>query len=445
VSVLRFPDGFIWGAATSAYQVEGAVTSGGRGESIWDRFCHTPGRVHAGDTGDVACDHYHRYREDVALMAELGLGGYRFSIAWPRIQPTGRGAPVAEGLDLYERLVDALLERGIRPFATLYHWDLPQALEDAGGWPSRDTTEAFAGYADIVARRLGDRLASLATFNEPWCIAELGYRTGEHAPGRRDAAAAFAAGHHVLVAHGLAVAAIRAAAPQLPVGIVLNFAPKHPATGHPLDLEAASIAHDRMNRWYLDPITGGDYPGGGGRAAGWQRAEVRDGDMDLAASPIDFMGVNYYSREVIRSPRLPPVPTSSTMDRTSMGWEVYPEGLTEILQLVASRTLALPLYVTENGAAEERGIHDPRRTSYVHRHLVAVHAAIASGVPVKGWFAWSLLDNFEWAHGYAYRFGLVGVDFTTQERSVRDSGRFLASVARDGLPVPGTGVIGGTR
>jgi beta-glucosidase len=432
VSTPTFPEGFTWGAATAAYQVEGATAADGRGESIWDRFSRGPGNVRHGDTGDVACDQYHRYREDVALLAAMGLGAYRFSIAWPRVQPRGHGAPNAAGLDFYDRLVDTLLEQGVRPFATLYHWDLPAPLEDRGGWPSRATAEAFAIYADIVARRLGDRLATLATFNEPWCIASLGYGTGEHAPGRREPEAALAAAHHVLVAHGMAMQAIRAAAPGLQAGIVLNFEPKHPATRHPLDLEAASIAHDRMNRWFLDPILGLGYPEASVRATGWRRAEVRPDDLALVAADIDFMGVNYYSRAVVRSDLLPPVAPDQTAERTRMGWEIYPEGLTEVLQLVASRTGTMPLYVTENGAALETGIRDPQRARYIQRHLSAVHAAIGSGIPVQGYFVWSLLDNFEWAHGYAHRFGIVRVDYETQQRTIRDSGRYLGSVARTG-------------
>lgn len=433
MSVHELPDRFLWGAATSAYQVEGAVHEDGRGESIWDRFCRQPGRIRDGDTGDLACDSYHRWPEDVALARELALDAFRFSIAWPRVQPGGRGPLDPSGLDHYDRFVDALLAAGIRPFATLYHWDLPQPLEDSGGWPVRATAEAFADYAGAVAARLGDRLTAITTLNEPWCSADLGYRTGEHAPGRREPDAALAAGHHLLLAHGLGVAAIRAAAPRLPVGIALNFEPKHPATDHPLDLEAAAIAHDRMNRWYLDPILGLDPPAAGLRASGWRQVEVQPGDRELIAAPIDLLGVNLYTREVVRSPLLPPLPPRD-VERTAMGWEVHPEGLTQILGFVASRTGSLPLYVMENGASEEPGIHDPRRTRYLARHLAAVARARAEGVPVRGYFAWSLLDNFEWAHGYAHRFGLVAVDFATQVRTIRDSGRWLAAIARSGSP-----------
>jgi beta-glucosidase len=428
-----FPPGFIWGAATASYQIEGAVHDDGRGESIWDRFSHTPGRVARGDTGDVACDHYHRYREDVALMAELGLDAYRFSVAWPRIIPGGTGPVNTLGLDFYDRLVDELCARGIAPHLTLYHWDLPQVLEDAGGWTVRSTADAFAVYADVVARRLGDRAAAIATLNEPWCSAHLGYALGTHAPGRTEPEAANAAAHHLLVGHGLAVQAVRAASPGTPVGIVFNLEPKRPASSHPLDLEAAGVAHDRYNRWFIDPVVGLGYPADGLRASGWKREEVRGGDMDLVANPIDFIGVNYYTSRTVRSPLLAPLPPEGEAEVTSMGWEIDPEGLTEILEFVRSRTGDLPLYIMENGAAygedPEDPTRDPERTSYLRRHVAAARTALERGVPLRGYFAWSLLDNFEWAEGYGHRFGLVGVDFATQERRIRDSGRYWASLA----------------
>jgi beta-glucosidase len=430
-----FPAGFLWGAATSAYQVEGAAAADGRGESIWDRFSHTPGRTRAGETGDVADDHYGRYREDVALMADLGLGAYRFSVAWPRVVPDGRGAVNEAGLDFYDRLVDELAARGIRPFVTLYHWDLPQALEDAGGWPVRDTAEAFAAFAEVVAGRLADRASAFITVNEPWCVANLGYRTGVHAPGRTEPQAALAAAHHVLVGHGLAVDAVRAAAPAVPVGISLNFEPKHPATAHPLDVEAALVEHDHFNRWFLDPIVGRPYPEDGARAWEWRREEIRPGDDAVIARPIDFLGVNYYTRRIVRSPLLPAGADVGGGERTALGWEVYPEGLGETLDFVRSRTKDLPLYVTENGAAFDDGaepLRDPRRADYLRRHLEVALGRIRDGVPLRGYFVWSLLDNFEWAEGYAARFGIVHVDFDTGERRVRDSGRWWAAVARAG-------------
>lgn len=436
----RFPTGFLFGAATASYQIEGAVSDDGCGPSIWDRFSHEPGRVVGGDTGDVACDHYHRYREDVALMAELGIGAYRFSVSWPRVMPAGTGEVNPAGLDFYQRLVDELLARGIAPFVTLYHWDLPQALEDRGGWPARSTAEAFAEYAAVVAEALGDRVRFFATLNEPYIVADHGYRDGSHAPGRKEPEAAVAAAHHLLVAHGLGVQAIRAAAPEASAGVVLNLGPKHPASAHPLDLEAAGVAHDHLNRWFLDPVVGRGYPEDGARAWGWRREEVLEGDMELIATPVDFVGVNYYSREVVRSPSLPPIERMDAVERTAMGWEVYPPGLTEMLQFVAERTGDLPLYITENGAAYPfdpvEPTRDPDRVRFLRRHLDAALDAIELGVPLAGYFVWSLLDNFEWQHGYGPRFGIVHVDYETQERRVRDSGRLWSAVAREGrVPV----------
>ncbi len=441
-----FPPDFTWGAATSAYQVEGAVREDGRGESIWDRFTHTPGRIADGSTGDVAADHYHRYREDVALVADLGLNAYRFSIAWPRILPDGGGHPNPAGLDFYDRLVDELLARGIAPHATLYHWDLPQALEDAGGWPVRATAEAFAAYAEIVARRLGDRLATIATHNEPFITADHGYRHGNHAPGRREPQAALAASHHLLVSHGLAVQAIRAAVPQARVGIVLNLEPTPPATGHPLDVEAANLAHQRVNRWFLDPLTGRGYPPDMAAAWEWRGEEALPGDAQLIAQPLDFLGVNYYARNVVRSPLLSPIAEDPGAERTAMGWGVYPEGLGQVLDFVVSRTGDLPLYVTENGAAYEddptNPTRDPLRVAFLRRHLAVAAEAIRRGVPLRGYFAWSLLDNFEWAYGYVPRFGIVRVDYATQVRRPRDSARFLSEVARTGRIPPAAAAEG---
>jgi beta-glucosidase len=438
----------VWGAATASYQIEGAVGEDGRGESIWDRFSHAPGRVRNGDTGDVACDHYHRYRDDVTLMAGLGLNAYRFSVSWSRVLPTGTGAANQAGLDFYDRLVDELLAHEIAPFVTLYHWDLPQALEDAGGWPARATAEAFADYAGIVAARLGDRVRAIATLNEPWVVADHGYRNGTHAPGRSDPAAALAASHHLLVAHGLGMQAIRAAAPATPAGIVLNLSPQHPASSHPLDLEATSAEHDWLNRWYLDPLVGRAYPEVPSWAAGLVRDEVRDGDMDLIAAPLDFLGVNYYNQRRVPSPRLASIEPRESRELTGMGWEVYPAGLVEVLEFVVSRTGALPLYITENGAAypvdEVDPARDPARVSFLRRHLDAALDALERGVPLRGYFAWSLLDNFEWALGYGPRFGIVHVDYVTLERRVRDSGRFLGAVARSGqLPLDVAAGAGG--
>ena len=433
----RFPADFVWGAATAAYQIEGAARSGGRGESIWDRFSHTPGRVLNDETGDVACDHYHRYRDDVALMADLGLSAYRFSVSWPRVIPAGRGAVNPPGLGFYDRLVDELLARDIVPYVTLYHWDLPQPLEDAGGWPERATAHAFAEFAGVVAGRLGDRVRHFATINEPHIVADHGYRTGSHAPGRVEPDAALAAAHHLLVGHGLGVEAIRAQAPSASVGIVLNFEPKHPASHDDRDLEAAALADRRFNRWYLDPIVARGYPDDGLRTWAWSGREVLPGDLDVIATPIDFLGVNYYSREIVRAPSLAPPPQRAPVERTDMGWEVFPEGLTDVLRFVASRTGDLPLFVTENGAAYEPDptdpARDPRRVDFLRRHLEAALDGLEAGLPLRGYFVWSLLDNFEWARGYSARFGIVHVDYATQARLVRDSGRFYSRVVETGF------------
>ena len=431
-------DKFIWGAATAAYQVEGATTVDGRGESIWDRFAHTPGKVLAGDTGDVACDHYHRYREDVAIMAELGLDAYRFSVSWPRVIPDGTGQINLKGLDFYDRLVDELLRREVRPFITLYHWDLPQALEDAGGWPVRATAAAFAEYASVVAGRLGDRVTHIATHNEPHIISDLGYRQGVHAPGRREPEAALAAAHHLLLAHAWGVEAIRSVAPQVAAGIVLNFEAQQPFSAHMLDLEAAAVEHDHYNRWYIDPIFGRGYPEAGAAAWEWDRAEVRGDDMATIAGPIDWLGINYYTRNLVRSPSLPPVEDvgSGEQELTDMGWELYPDGLEHVLHFVASRTGELPLFITENGVAyapdPQDPTTDPKRVDFLKQHIRVALDVRDRGVPLRGYFVWSLLDNFEWARGYSCRFGIVHVDYTTLERRIRDSGRFYASVAREG-------------
>jgi beta-glucosidase len=438
-----FPQGFVWRAAPATYQLDGAVAEDGRGESNWARFSHTPGTVAGDATGDVACDHYHRWPEDIALMGELGLAAYRFSIAWPRIQPTGRGLANPAGLDFYDRLVDGILEAGIDPVITLYHWDLPQALEDTGGWRSRDTAEAFAAYAGIVAARLGDRVRTIATLNEPWVSSTLGYLDGIHAPGRTSQSEALAAAHHLLLAHGLGVQAVRAETPGADVGIVLNFEPKHPALDHPLDLAEAEIAHALMNRWYLDPLSGRGYPEPGVAATGWDQSEVAAGDLDVIAQPLDFLGVNYYSREVVRSPQLPadePGLLRKGDRRTAMDWEVYPSGLTEILDWIWEDYGIGPLYVTENGAAfRDEGTSPPfddeDRRTYLADHLAAARNALAHGVPLAGYFVWSLLDNFEWAWGYDQRFGIVHVDYDTQQRTIRQSGRWYADViAANALP-----------
>lgn len=428
---LSFPDGFVWGAATSSYQIEGATGEDGRNPSIWDTFCRVPGAIADGSNGDVAADHYHRWRQDVALMADLGIGAYRFSIAWPRIVPDGRGAVNQAGLDFYDRLVDELLKHGIEPFGTLYHWDLPQALEDEGGWTVRSTAQAFSDYAAAVVQRLGDRVHHWATLNEPWVSAELGYFEGIHAPGRRSRPAALAAGHHLLLAHGLAVPEMRAAAPEASIGIVLDFEPKYPASDSPEDAAAARLAHDTMNRWYLDPLAGRGYPAQAAEQLGWDRSVVLDGDMDTIAAPIDFLGVNYYTRQVVTAGAPSAVPGGAAT--TDMGWEVFPHGLSEILEWIWTEYQIDPLFVTENGAAytDDPGdpSADPKRVSFLREHLAAAAQSISRGVPLRGYFVWSLLDNFEWGHGYLQRFGITHVDYETLERTPRDSARYWSSVA----------------
>jgi beta-glucosidase len=434
-----FPEGFVWGAATASFQIEGATREDGRGESIWDRFCATPGKVANGDTGDPACDHYHRWRDDVALMRDLGLQAYRFSIAWPRIIPDGDGAVNQVGLDFYDRLVDELLAAGITPHVTLYHWDLPQTLQDRGGWPSRDTAHAFARYADVVARRLGDRVKHWITHNEPWCASWLSYWIGEHAPGLKNGPALEAA-HHLLLSHGLAAPAIRAASPGAEVGITLNFSPAHPATDSEQDRDAARRHDGFFNRWFADPLFRGAYPedmvalyAGMGAAA-----PVREGDMATIAAPIDFLGVNYYNRAVIRHDPEGQGLGYGTLEPegeyTHMGWEVYPDALRELLVRLHRDYAPAKLYVTENGAAypdelsADGAVHDAARTRYLERHFAAAHAAIAEGAPLEGYFVWSLMDNFEWAWGYSRRFGIVYVDYETQRRTLKDSAHYYRGV-----------------
>jgi beta-glucosidase len=427
---LELPDDFLWGAATAAYQVEGAVKADGRGESIWDRFAATPGKVRNGESGEVACDFYRRYPEDIALMKELGLGAFRFSIAWPRVLPDGRGRVNQAGLDFYDRLVDALLDAGIRPFATLYHWDLPQALEDAGGWPVRETAQAFVDYVEAVATRLGDRVTDWTTHNEPFCSSWLGYGYGVHAPGRSSAADALAAAHHVLLSHGWAVDVLRRECPRAEVGIVLDSWPAHPASDNDADRDAAHIADGVRNRWFFDPVLRGRYPVDTLEHFEPLSPPVEDGDLAAIAVPVDFVGVNNYSRTLVRADPAGGAPLevrSPTAQLTDMGWEIYPEGLAEVLRRLHDDYAAPSLYVTENGAAfadvrtHDGRIHDNERCEYLTAYIEAVSRTIARGVPVRGYFAWSLLDNFEWAYGYSKRFGLVYVDYPTLERVPKDS------------------------
>jgi beta-glucosidase len=436
-----FPAEFVWGAATAAYQIEGAASADGRGESIWDRFAHTPGRVANGDTGDVACDHYHRWREDVALMQQLGLHAYRFSIAWPRVLPNGRGAPNERGLAFYERLVDGLLVSGITPWVTLYHWDLPQALEDAGGWPRRETAHAFADYADLVSRRLGDRVRHWITINEPWCAAFLGYHSGVHAPGHTSLPAAVAAAHSLLLAHGLAVQVLRRNVPGARVGIALSLNLVYPATASPADRAAAARLDGYYNRWFLDPLYGRGYPSD--LAAQYGADPGRQSAPDLAAisAPADFLGVNYYAPTIVRdAPDAPFLQAEHVSpphgEYTHTGWLVHPDTFYRLLRRLHTDYRVPSLCITENGAAypdpePNRGrVADPQRTRYLACHLAALHRALADGVPVEGYFAWSLMDNFEWAEGYRRRFGLTYVDYATQTRTIKDSGHWYSRAIR---------------
>ncbi len=466
---VRFPAGFLWGAATAAYQIEGGYDADGRTPSIWDTFARVSGAVVGGDTGDVACDHYHRMPGDVALMRDLGLNAYRFSTAWPRVRPDA-GPVNPRGVDFYARLVDELLASGITPWLTLYHWDLPQVLEDAGGWTNRDTAYRFADYALSLYDALGERVPFWTTLNEPWCSAFLGYTGGQHAPGRQEGAAGLVAAHHLLLAHGLVVDELRRRGTSAKLGITLNFGHVEPFDPDDEgDLDAARRVDALANRFFLDPLFKGRYADDlvadtehltfQGRP--WLDA-VRDGDLATVSTPIDVLGVNYYRGEAasarqhadlagsrIEHPRRPissPHPGSEHVtfprrpgyDVTAMDWEIQPEGLTRLLIRLRDEYAAPPLYITENGAAyddlvgPDGVVHDADRTAYLEQHLRAVHHAIEQGVDVRGYFAWSLMDNFEWAYGYGKRFGLVHVDYDTLERTPKDSARFFAQVAATG-------------
>jgi beta-glucosidase len=433
-----FPADFVWGAATSAYQIEGAVAEDGRSPSIWDTFSRTPGAIAGGHNGDVACDHYHRWPEDIALLRRLGTTAYRFSIAWPRVVPGVDGKVNRAGIGFYDRLVDALLDAGITPYPTLYHWDLPQVLQDRGGWPERETAERFGGYAAVVAEALGDRVKDWATLNEPLCSAWIGYLEGQMAPGLTDLTAAVRASHHLLLGHGRAVAAIRAAVPDARVGIVLNLSPCDPASERAADRAAADRADGHTNRWWLDPIHGRGYPRDMVELYAVE-PPVRDGDLTAIAAPLDWLGVNYYFRSVVTDdPSAPPPHTRqvplAAAQHTAMGWEVYPEGLERVLTRVTEEYGARRVMVTENGSAypdtvlPDGRVDDTERIAYLERHLAACARAVRRGVPLAGYFAWSLLDNFEWAYGYDKRFGLVHVDYATQQRTIKESGRRYAEV-----------------
>ncbi len=439
MAFLKFPDGFTWGVATSAYQIEGAWNEDGRSPSIWDTFSHTPGKTYKGHHGDVASDHYHRYKEDVALMADLKLNAYRFSVAWPRVMPDGVGTVNEKGLDFYERLVDALLERGITPWPTLHHWDLPQALQDAGGWPKRETAYHFAEFARVMAERLGDRVTHWITHNEPFVLAVLGHFTGEHAPGIIDPAAAMKAGQHLLLSHGLAVQALRAAAPQpLTVGITLNYSPMHPASNSEEDRAAARRFDGLINRMFFEPVLLGSYPEDMAEVFGPLMTPASPDDLAIMHAPIEFLGLNYYNRTVVRhDPAVPIIAASQVQPEGreySEMWEIYPPGMYEMISRVWNDYHPAAIYLTENGICVPDGIdfdgrvRDYRRIRYLRDHLAEVHRAIADGIDVRGYLVWSLLDNFEWALGYRTRFGLVYVDFETLARTVKDSGRWFAEV-----------------
>ena len=435
-----FPRDFVWGAATASYQIEGAWDENGKGESIWDRFSHTPGKVQDGDTGDIACDHYHHWRDDVALMKDLGLKAYRFSIAWPRILPAGRGDVNQAGIDFYSQLVDALLEAGIEPWVTLYHWDLPQALQDEGGWPERKIVNAFVEYANVVTRALGDRVKNWITFNEPWVSAFVGYEHGHHAPGLTDRAAAIAASHHLLLAHGLSVPIVRTNSSEANVGITLNLTPQEPASPSLADKKVATWIDGYINRFFLDPLAGRGYPTDMIASFGNPMDFIQPDDMDTIVAPIDFLGINYYTRNIARDQNAKnnaPQTVSRGDEITEMDWEVYPQGLYNILGRLHFDYGFPVIYITENGAAfkdqvgSDGQVDDPARLSYIKRHLEKVHQAIEIGVPVKGYFAWSLFDNFEWAFGYSKRFGLVYVDYETQQRIPKSSAKWYTGVIRD--------------
>ncbi len=439
---ISFPDDFVWGSATSSYQIEGAIDADGRGPSIWDTFCAEPGRIADGSNGAVACDHYGKYVEDVALMKQMGLQAYRFSIAWPRVKPAGVGAVNEAGLDFYDRLVDELLEAGITPMPTLYHWDLPQALEDQNGWVCRDTAYAFADYAEACVLRLGDRIGTWTTLNEPFVSANHGYVTGEHAPGRTSLADGFAASHHLMLGHGLAGERIRSLAPDAQLAIVLNFTPTEPVSSDPSDIEKALHINNLENRWYIDPLAGREYPAETADHYGWDRSEIHDGDLDLISAPIDLLGINYYTRSLISAggyqrPADTPVNT--------MGWELHPPTLGRLLRWLNAE-YDFPAYmITENGCPmpdeviEDGQVVDDDRLHFIRDHLTEVHSAIEDGCPVVGYLVWSLFDNFEWAWGYGPTFGIVEVDYETLERRPKKSADWFSAAARaNGFDLPET-------
>jgi beta-glucosidase len=437
LSTHRFPADFLWGAGTAAYQIEGAWDEDGKGESIWDRFSRTPGNIADGDTGDVACDHYHRHAEDVALMGELGLRAYRFSISWPRVLPDGRGPVNEAGLGFYSRLVDALLAEGIQPFVTLHHWDLPQALQEQGGWVRRETCQAFADFAALMVKRLGDRVSCWTTFNEPRVIMLNGHLQGSHPPGIRNVETADQVGHHLLLAHGLAAQAMRAAAAGLQVGIVLNQYGTYPAGESAAEAAAAEAAAaerawQESEIFFLDPLFKARYPAAISERIERIASSIRDGDLALISQPLDFLGLNFYSRHLVGPHGELVLP--ATAEFTEMGWEVHPPALRQLLNRLRAEYPLPPIYITENGAAFQDAVapdghvHDQRRLEYLRQHLIQLRLAMQDGVDVRGYFVWSLLDNFEWTFGYSKRFGIVRVDYPTQRRTIKDSGHWYSRV-----------------
>jgi beta-glucosidase len=432
MTTYTFPPTFLWGAATASYQIEGAWNADGKGESTWDRFSHTPGKITNGDTGDTACDHYHRCQADIALMRHIGLKAYRFSTSWPRVLPAGRGTVNQAGLDFYDRLVDRLLAANISPFLTLYHWDLPQALDEKGGWTAREVCYDFADYAALMVKRLGDRVRCWTTFNEPSVVAFDGYLSGQHAPGIQDYKTALQVNHNLLVAHGLAVQAMRGVDPSIQAGIVLNLWPSDPASDSLDDAAAAETNWQRYDTLFLDTLFQAHYPVEFIKNAGGNLPDIHPGDMALMSQKLDFVGINYYSRNLVGTQGvINPVPGS---EYTEMGWEVHAPGLRRLLNRIHRDYRLPPVYITENGAAFQDAVtpdgkvHDPRRVDYLRQHFIQTRLAMQDGVDVRGYFVWSLLDNFEWGHGYTKRFGIVRVDFDTQERIIKDSGEWYSRV-----------------
>jgi len=430
-----FPPEFVWGVATSAFQIEGAAAEDGKGPSVWDAFCRRPTAIADGSNGDVACDHYHRWQDDLDLIAGLGVDAYRFSIAWPRVQPEGRGAWNDAGLAFYDRLVDGMLERGLQPHVTLNHWDLPLALQGDGGWANRDTVHRFVEYAVRMHQLLGDRVKTITTHNEPWIVAMLGHKTGVFAPGLTDARTAHQVSHHLLLSHSLAVRALRAEGCRAQLGIVLNLAPMHPATDSEADRAKARLEDGYLLRWFMDPLFKGRYPEDVLQDMGDTAPQVQPGDLDTIATPVDFVGVNYYSRSVVSAGE-PWSAEKAGREVTAMGWEVYPEGLTETLVRLQRDYAPAMLMVTENGAAfddrldEDGRVRDVPRQRYLQRHIDAVAEAMRQGAKVGAYMVWSLMDNFEWASGYVKRFGIVHVDYETQQRTLKDSAHWYREFLR---------------